>query len=64
MEAEELDDRVLKGTRKPTLGNGPVDCFNRRGFSVEKRVHFGPPLLLNAECKMQNAKLQDAKEID
>ena len=54
MEAEELDDGVLQGTRKPALGNSPVDCFNRRGFSAEKRVHFGPPLL-----KMQNAKLRD-----
>ena len=32
-------------TRKPALGNSPVDCCNRRGFSAEKRVHFGPPLL-------------------
>ena len=53
MEAEELDDRVLQGTRKPALGNSPVDCFNRRGFSAEKRVHFGPPLLLNAKCKIE-----------
>ena len=33
-----------KWTRKPALGNSPVDCCNRRGFSAEKRVHFGPPL--------------------
>ena len=33
-----------KWTRKPALGNSPVDCCNRRGFAAEKRVHFGPPL--------------------
>ena len=59
MVAGELDGWVLKGTRKPALRNSPVDCFNRRGFSAEKRVHFGPPLLLNAKCRMQNAKLRD-----
>ena len=32
------------GTRKPALDNMPVACCNRRGFSAEKRVHFGPPL--------------------
>ena len=30
-------------TRKPALDNMPVACCNRRGFSAEKRVHFGPP---------------------
>ena len=30
-------------TRKSALDNSPVDCCNRRGFSAEKRVHFGPP---------------------
>ena len=32
-----------KWTRKAALGNSPVDCCNRRGFSAEKRVlahHF------------------------
>ena len=31
-------------TRKPALDNMPAACCNRRGFSAEKRVHFGPPL--------------------
>ena len=31
------------GTRKPALDNMPAACCNRRGFSAEKRVHFGPP---------------------
>ena len=39
--------REFKGetlwTRKAALGNSPVDCCNRRGFSAEKRV-LGPPL--------------------
>jgi len=30
-------------TRKPALGNSPVDCCNRRGFSAEKRVRSGSP---------------------
>ena len=46
MEREELDAGNVKGTRKPALSNSPVDCCNRRGFSAEKRVHFGPPLRL------------------
>ena len=36
--------KVPKWTRKAALGNSPVDCCNRRGFSAEKRV-LGPPLL-------------------
>ena len=35
------------GTRKAALGKCPVDTCNRRGFSAEKRVHFGPPLQRN-----------------
>ena len=27
-------------TRKAALGDSPVDCRNRRGFSAEKRVHL------------------------
>ena len=30
-------------TRKPALGNMPVACCNRRGFSAEKRVRSGSP---------------------
>ena len=29
--------------RKAALGDSPVDCRNRRGFSAEKRIHFPPP---------------------
>ena len=28
--------------RKAALGNSPVDCCNRRGFSAEKRIHLPP----------------------
>jgi len=26
--------------RKAALSNSPVDCYNRRGFSAEKRIHL------------------------
>ena len=43
--AEERYGReFVEWTRKPALGNSPVDCCNRRGFLAGKRVHFGPPL--------------------
>ena len=29
--------------RKAALGDSPVDCRNRRGFSAEKRIHLPPP---------------------
>ena len=29
----------LRGIRKLALGNSPVDCCNRRGFSAEKESH-------------------------
>ena len=35
----------MNETRKPALGDMPGAYRNRRGFSAEKRVHFGPPLL-------------------
>ena len=35
----------MNETRKPALGDMPAAYCNRRGFSAEKRVHFGPPLL-------------------
>ena len=35
----------MNETRKPALGDMPGAYRNRRGFSTEKRVHFGPPLL-------------------
>ena len=46
--SQDRDDREPKAnapkwTRKAALGNSPVDCCNRRGFSAEKRV-LGPPL--------------------
>ena len=28
--------------RKAALGDSPVDCRNRRGFSAEKRIHLPP----------------------
>ena len=30
--------------RKAALGDSPVDCRNRRGFSAEKRIHLPPPI--------------------
>ena len=33
--------------RKAALRNMPVACCNRRGFSAEKRVHFGMSLSKN-----------------
>ena len=38
-ETEDFEFRKPKWTRKAALRNSPVDCFNRRGFSAEKRVH-------------------------
>ena len=30
--------------RKAALGDSPVDCRNRRGFSAEKRIPLSPPI--------------------
>jgi len=31
---------LMRWIRKPALGDSPVDCRNRRGFSAEKRIHL------------------------
>ena len=44
-----------RANRKAALGNNPVDCFNRRGFSAEKR--FRPEAVTSKGCNLLHCPL-------
>ena len=50
-----------KWTRKPALGNSPVDCCNRRGFAAAKRVHLVH--LLQIETRFAGLSIGKRKEV-